>query len=420
MDQLRIVGGRPLKGTVRVSGSKNSTLPIMAGALLASRPVTLHRVPDLGDVVTMTRLLEKLGATVERDGDRMRIDARGVSATTAPYELVRAMRASFLVLGPLLARLGKASVAQPGGDAIGHRPVDMHIAGFKALGAKVTSRRGLVSAQAKRLVGGEIELPFPSVGATESIMLAAAGAKGETIIANAAREPEIEDLAAFLEALGATVTGAGTGVITMKGAKRLGGADHTMIPDRIETATWLIAAAVTRTGLTVAGAAPDHVQPIIVKLREAGVQIKRRRDSLRITVPASLRPVNVRTEPHPGFPTDAQAQMLALLATVPGTSTVVETIFENRFMHVAELERMGANIRLIGNTAIVEGGARLTGAPVVASDLRASAALILAALVAKGETVISGIYHLDRGYERIDEKLAKLGANVKRLREDAA
>lgn len=387
----------------------------MAAALLTDAPVTLRGVPDLRDVATMVRLLESLGARVDRERDTIRIDASTVTESTAPYDLVRTMRASFWVLGPLLARFGSASVSQPGGCAIGVRPVDIHLSGLTALGARVRTARGMVSAKAKQLVGAEIDLPYQSVGATEHIMMAAARARGQTIIANAACEPEVADLGRFLTMLGAKVTGAGTHVVTVEGAARLGGGEHTVIPDRIEAATWLITSALTRSPLTIRGINFEDVKPVVQKLREAGVHISRRKDSARVTVPDGLRPLDIRTQPHPGFPTDAQAQMMVLLATIPGTSTIGETVFENRFMHVAELQRMGANIRLIGNTAIIEGAAKLSGAPVMASDLRASAALVLAGLVARGETVISRVYHLDRGYEHIDARLAKLGAAIERI-----
>lgn len=414
MDRLRVTGGRELRGSVAVSGAKNAALPIMAASLLATKPVTLHRVPRLQDIITMSHLLERLGATVETDGHSIRIDPRKVTVTTAPYDLVRTMRASFWVLGPLLARFGKASVSQPGGCAIGVRPVDLHVAGLRAIGARVSTKRGMVSARADQLAGGEIDLPFPSVGATAQIMMAAARAKGRTVIANAACEPEIADLARFLTALGAHVTGAGTNVLMIQGRKRLGGAEHTVIPDRIEAATLMIAAAITRCPLSIRDVEFEDIKPVVLALREAGVEVKRRGSAVRISVPNGLAPVNIRTQPHPGFPTDVQAQMMALLTTISGTSTISETIFENRFMHVSELQRMGANIQLIGNTAIIHGGTPLSGAPVMASDLRASAALVLAGLVAKGDTVISRIYHLDRGYERIDERLAKLGADIRR------
>ena len=414
MDRLRVTGGRPLRGSVTVSGAKNAALPIMAASLLTERPVTLRHVPQLRDVATMARLLEQLGATVEREDGVVRINTKGVTETTAPYELVRTMRASFWVLGPLLARFGKANVSQPGGCAIGVRPVDLHLLGLRALGARVRTVRGMVRVSAKQLTGAEIDLPFPSVGATAQVMMAAARAKGQTVIANAACEPEIVDLGRFLTTLGAQVTGAGTNVLTIDGVRKLGGGDHTIIPDRIEAATWLIASAISRCPLTIRGIQFDDVKPVALALREAGVQIQRRGDSVRVSVPGGLTPLNIRTQPHPGFPTDVQAQMMAFMTTVPGTSTISETIFENRFMHVSELQRMGANIRLIGNTAIIEGGKPLSGAPVMASDLRASVALVLAALVAKGDTVISRIYHLDRGYERIDLRLAELGAQIAR------
>ncbi len=418
MDRLRVTGGHPLRGSVDVSGAKNAALPIMTACLLTARPVTLHNVPRLRDIATMIRLLQQLGATVERDGDSVRINARGVKETTAPYDLVRTMRASFWVLGPLLARFGKAAVSQPGGCAIGVRPVDIHLLGLRALGARVRTVRGMVRVSAKRLKGGEIDLPFPSVGATAQVMMAAARAKGRTVIANAACEPEIADLGRFLTMLGAEVTGAGTNVLMIDGVRALGGGEHTIIPDRIEAATWLIASAITRDPLTIRGLNFDDVKPVTLALREAGVQVQRRGESVRVSVPDGLQPLNIRTQPHPGFPTDVQAQMMAFLTTVTGTSTISETIFENRFMHVSELQRMGAHIRLIGNTAIIEGGKPLSGAPVMASDLRASVALVLAGLVAKGDTLISRIYHLDRGYEQIDRRLAQLGAQIAREPDD--
>jgi len=415
MDQLRIIGGRPLKGVVPVSGSKNAALPIMAACILAQEPVTLRRVPDLRDVQTMQKLLAHLGATIERDGEVLRIDPNTITGSIAPYDLVRTMRASFVVLGPLAARMGYAEVALPGGCAIGVRPVDIHVFGLEALGMTFEPGGGVLRAYADNLRGAEIALPMPSVGATQNIMMAATAAAGETIIANAACEPEVVDLANFLTTMGAHVEGAGTSIIRIEGEQRMRGAEHMIIADRIEAATWLIAAAITNSNLTLRDVDAGDVAPVIAKLREAGIQVRRDGATLRVSADGERRPVNIRTEPHPGFPTDAQAQMTALCATIPGTSTISETIFENRFMHVSELQRMGANIRLIGNNAIVTGPAKLTGAPVMASDLRASAALVLAGLVAEGETVVQRIYHLDRGYERLEEKLRKLGACIERI-----
>jgi UDP-N-acetylglucosamine 1-carboxyvinyltransferase len=418
MGVFLIDGGIPLKGSVRISGAKNAILPILAACLLTDGKSILKDVPDLEDVHTMCGLLTSLGAGVQFNTDRkeITIDTSNIREYTAPYELVNTMRASFLVMGPLLARKGKAKVSLPGGCAIGSRPVDLHLKGFSALGATINTGHGYVEAQVKgRLSGARIYLDFPSVGATENILMAAVLAKGQTTIENAATEPEIVDLATMLVSMGASVSGAGTDTIRIIGADRLNPTEHTIIPDRIEAGTYMVAAAMTGGNILIENVVPDHLKPVTAKLREAGVEISEELSSIRVKGVEKLKAVDIKTHPHPGFPTDMQAQMTSFLSHAEGTSMVVETIFENRFMHVSELKRMGARIKIDGRTAIIEGGVPFMGAQVKATDLRAGAALILAGLCAKDRTEISDIFHIDRGYEKMEQKLKALGAKISRL-----
>lgn len=417
MDRLVIEGGQTLKGQVRVSGAKNSALALIAGTLLADGVVELSNVPDLLDVRVMSEVLSHLGAVVSfSDNGDLRVDASGVNQHAAPYDLVTKMRASFFVLGPILARMGKAKIPLPGGCAIGSRPVDLHLKGLRALGATVQIEHGFVEASAERLYGANIYLDYPSVGATENIMMAASLADGITVIENCAQEPEIVDLAEMLNAMGADIRGAGTETIVITGVERLGGCRHRVIPDRIEAGTWMMAAAISRGELRLEGVRLDHMQAIVSKLTEAGILIQADGpDTVIVKGHDDLRPVDVRTMPYPGFPTDLQAPMMALLATIPGTSLISETVFENRFLHVDELLRMGAQIKTEGNAAVILGNPRLTGAPVKSTDLRAGAALIIAALVAQGETQISGLHHIDRGYEQIETKLRGAGVKLRRV-----
>jgi len=417
--KIVVQGGHRLKGFVKASGAKNAVLPILCAALLPERGDSLlEDVPDLSDVRNMRQLLEGLGVDTEVQGPgTIRLNADTILSTEAPAELVRKMRASFLVLGPLLARFGRARVSMPGGCSIGERPIDLHIKGFEALGATVEVGNGYIEARANggRLKGATIYLDFASVGATQNIMMAAVLAEGKTVIENAAKEPEIVDLANYLNKMGAEVRGAGTDVIRIHGVERMHGAEHTIIPDRIEIGTYLIAAAVTGGDVYVEGAISEHLLPLIAKLKEAGANVHDDGNGIRVTAGPTLRPLEVKTLVYPGFPTDMQAQMMALLTIVPGTSYVTETVFENRFMHVAELRRMGANIRIEGRTAVVTGVERLSGATVTATDLRAGAALILAGLVANGLTEVQGLHHIDRGYVDIVEKFRTLGAKIERV-----
>ena len=417
MNKLLIRGGTPLRGEVRISGAKNAILPIMAGALLADAPVVIENVPHLMDVTTMMELLGGMGVQLTL-GDRMsiHIDPRTAQNFSAPYDLVRTMRASILVLGPLLARFGQADVSLPGGCAIGSRPVDAHLKGLEAMGAEIRVESGFIRARANRLKGARIVMDMVTVTGTENLLMAACLAEGTTVLENAAREPEIVDLAKFLTAMGARIEGAGSTVITIEGVERLGACTHRVLPDRIETGTFLVAVAMTGGQVRVKDADPSSLDAVLAKLREAGARIETGEDWIELDMQGRKpRAVDIRTVPHPGFPTDMQAQFVAMNAIAEGTSTVVETIFENRFMHVHELLRMGANIQLEGNTLVVRGVEKLSGAPVMATDLRASASLILAGLVAEGETEVSRIYHIDRGYDSIEEKLAKLGANIRRV-----
>jgi UDP-N-acetylglucosamine 1-carboxyvinyltransferase len=413
-----IQGEHRLSGSVRIGGAKNAALPIMAATLLGGGPCTLTNVPRVADVLTMSKLLRHLGAAVETNGDRFTVSVEGISSCRAPYKLVKTMRASVLVLGPLIARYGEAVVALPGGCAIGSRPINLHLTALEQMGAAITIEHGNVHARVDgRLRGARIYFDVSTVTGTENIMMAACLAEGVTVIENAAREPEIGDLAQFLMRRGARIDGAGTDVITIEGVPSLHGADHEIIPDRIETATYLVAGAITRGDVTVERCRPDHSEAFLAKLREAGADLVIGKETIRVRAPKRLRSVDIKTLPYPGFPTDGQAQLMALMAVANGSSMITETVFESRFMHVLELQRMGAEIRIDGKHAVVAGVERLSGAPVMASDLRASACLILAGLAAEGETRVGRVYHLDRGYEQLDQKLAGLGARISRAQE---
>jgi UDP-N-acetylglucosamine 1-carboxyvinyltransferase len=416
MDKLRIVGGRALAGEIQVSGAKNAALPILCASLLAADTLELSRVPVLQDVRTMLRLLRQLGVRDTREGEALLLDARALTSHEAPYDLVKTMRASILVLGPLLARLGEARVSLPGGCAIGARPVDQHIKGLQAMGARISIQHGYVMAKAARLRGARIVTDMVTVTGTENLMMAATLASGTTLIENAAREPEVVDLAHALNAMGARVSGAGTDRIEIEGVDALHGARHAVMADRIEAGTFLCAAAAAGGDVLLRGVASVTLDATLEKLRATGARIEAGGDWLRLSMTDRPRPVSVRTAPFPGFATDMQAQFMAVDAIASGTATITETIFENRFMHVLEMQRLGADIAIEGNTAVVRGVDRLSGATVMATDLRASAGLVIAALVAEGETVIDRIYHLDRGYEGIEAKLGALGAAVERLR----
>lgn len=416
MDKLRVSGGQRLSGRVAIAGAKNAALPALAACLLTDQPVRLTNLPDVRDVRTMLRVLEQLGADATPIDGGMELTVSKLASHEAPYDLVRTMRASVLVLGPILARAGRARVSLPGGCAIGERPINLHIDGLARMGAEIEIDRGYVEARADRLHGAEVAFPHKTVTGTENLMMAAALAEGTTVLRNAALEPEIVDLADLLNAMGAHVRGAGTDVIEIEGRDRLDGAEHRVIPDRIETGTYLIAAALIGDGVELTGCRPDHIEPILAQLRAAGVGIEVRGDVLKVTAGGPLTARDLRTEPHPGFPTDMQAQYVVLMTQAHGTAVISETVFEHRFMHIAELLRMGADIRIDGHTAVVVGPRALTGAQVMATDLRASACLVLAALVAKGTTTINRIYHLDRGYEAIETKLGALGAAVERIR----
>ncbi|EEA86318.1 UDP-N-acetylglucosamine 1-carboxyvinyltransferase, partial [Peptacetobacter hiranonis] len=402
----------PLRGTVKIDGAKNAVLPIIAATLLAEGKSVLKGVPNLRDVHVISDLLRHLGAEVTYEGTTLTVDASNITTCEAPYELVRKMRASFLVMGPLLARFNHTKISMPGGCAIGTRPIDLHLKGFKSLGAEVEIDHGFVEAKTEKLTGNKLYLDFPSVGATENIMMAAALAEGTTIIENAAEEPEIVDLANFLNEMGANVKGAGTNTIKIKGVESLKGAEHTVIPDRIEAATYMVAAAMTKGDITVENVLMEHLKPIIAKLRETGCEIIEMENAVRVIGPEVLKPIDIKTLPHPGFPTDVQAQFMAMLTIANGTAVVIETVFENRFMHVAEFNRMGADIKIEGRSAIVNGVDKLYGAKVNATDLRAGAALILCGLIAEGETQIGEIYHIQRGYVDIDKKIRALGGNI--------
>jgi UDP-N-acetylglucosamine 1-carboxyvinyltransferase len=417
MDKLQITGGVPLEGEVRISGAKNASLPILAATLLSDTPVSIGNVPHLQDVTTMIELLGRMGVSVTVD-ERMRVevDATTLRQSVAPYELVKTMRASILVLGPLVARFGHADVSLPGGCAIGARPVNIHVAGLQAMGADISIENGYIRAKASRLRGARLVLDTVTVTGTENLLMAAVLAEGETVLENAAREPEVVDLADFLISMGAKIKGAGTDKIVIEGVERLRGTQYEVLPDRIEAGTYLVAGAITRGNLRVRNIRPDHLDAVVAKLESAGATIGRGDNWLEIDMRGRRpRSVDVRTAPYPAFPTDMQAQFAALDTVADGVGTIIETIFENRFMHMLEMRRMGAEIRLEGNTAIIKGVPKLQAAPVMATDLRASASLVLAALVAEGRTDIERIYHIDRGYESIEEKLAQLGAQIRRV-----
>jgi len=415
MNKFLVEKSPPLRGNIRISGAKNSALPILAASLLGTEDVILEDVPNLKDVEVMCEVLSSLGAKVELlDKGVIKINAKDINNYETPYELMSKMRASFLVMGPLLTRLGKTKTSLPGGCAIGTRPIDLHLKGFRALGAHVDVDHGYIGAYADKLIGDRIYLDFPSVGATENIMMAAVMAEGETIIDNAAMEPEIVDLANFLNKMGAQIKGAGTSSIKIKGVKELGGANHSIIPDRIEAGTFMVAAAITKGDVIVENVITSHIKPIIAKLREAGCEVWEEEDKVRVIGTDNLKAVDIKTLPYPGFPTDMQAQFMALMSVAKGTSVIIETVFENRFMHVDELKRMGADIKIDGRSAIIQGVDGLMSAPVKATDLRAGAALVLAGLIADGVTEISEIHHIDRGYEDMEAKFAKLGAKIYR------
>jgi len=417
LDKIIVRGGRALAGNVKVSGAKNAVLPIIAASILAEEGTSvIHDVPALDDVYTICELLKSLGISLTYDNEVLTVHASKLTSVEASYELVRKMRASFLVMGPLLARQGQARVSLPGGCAIGTRPIDQHLKGFEALGAKIEIGQGFIDASVEgRLKGAKIYLDIPSVGATENIMMAATLAEGITILENAAEEPEIVDLANYLNSMGAKIRGAGTGSIRIEGVEKLHGCTHAVIPDRIEAGTFMVAAAITGGDVFVEGAICDHLKSVTAKLREMGVEVDEQENGIRVRRNGPLKAVDVKTLPYPGFPTDMQSQMMALLLASEGTSIVTETVFENRFMHVEEFRRMSANIKIEGRSAIVEGGAKLTGSKVTATDLRAGAALILAGLIAEGETEVNGLHHIDRGYVNLTEKLCALGAQIERI-----
>jgi len=417
VQKIVIRGGARLRGEVRVSGAKNAALPILASSLLAQGRSIYRNVPALGDVRTMGRLLAKLGAEItDKPGGTMVVDTARITELEAPYELVKTMRASVLVLGPLCARYGRARVSLPGGCAIGARPIDQHLKGLAAMGARIELEHGYVSARAKRLRGATIVFDLVTVTGTENLMMAAALAKGRTTLENAAREPEVEELARVLNKMGARIHGAGTSLITIEGVDELQPVEHSIIPDRIEAGTLLVAAAITRGDVLVRDCLPEHLDAVLAKLRASGVEVTADGDGIRVRGKAELKPADISTQPFPGFPTDMQAQFMVLMTRARGQSVLSETIFENRYMHVPELQRMGADIVVEGRTAIVRGPTKLTGATVMATDLRASASLVLAGLIAEGTTEILRIYHLDRGYDRLDKKLRALGADVRRAK----
>lgn len=417
MEKIIVQGGRQLRGTVKIEGAKNAVLPVIAASILAkSGSSTIHSVPELADVYTMKEVLRNLNIDVEYKNGSFIVNAEKALKTEAPFEYVRKMRASFLVMGPLLARVGHARIALPGGCAIGSRPIDQHLKGFEAMGAEVEIGNGFIEAKMDgRLQGAKIYLDFPSVGATENIMMAAVLADGMTTIENAAEEPEIVCLANYLNAMGANVVGAGTGTIRIEGVEELHGATHTVIPDRIEAGTFMVAAAITKGNVLIEGVVTEHLGPLVAKLEEMGVEIIEEENGIRVIGPETLKPVDIKTMPHPGFPTDMQAQMMTLMLMAEGTSVVSETVFENRFMHVEEFRRMNGNIKIEGRSAIITGPCNLQGAEVASTDLRAGAALIIAGLVAEGITRVVELHHIDRGYVDIAGKLEKLGANIARI-----
>ena len=417
MEKLRIIGGNRLSGSVRISGAKNAVLPILAASLLTADELVLHNVPHLADVKTMLSLLEGMGVTCHQDGETVRLCAANVTSTVAPYELVKTMRASILVLCPLATRFGSARVSLPGGCTIGARPVDQHIQALLKMGADVQIDHGFVDLKSGRLQGTKIVTDMVTVTGTENIMMAAVLAEGRTVIENAAREPEVVDLANCLRAMGAKIEGDGTSTIVIDGCDSLHGAEHSVIPDRIEAGTFMAAAAATKGDVTLTHVAPDTLSVVIDKIREAGAEIETGPDWIRVTMNSRPKSVSIRTEPHPGFPTDMQAQIMALDCVADGTAQITETIFENRFMHVPELQRLGADIQVEGHTAVVRGVEQLQGARLMATDLRASASLVIAALAAEGESIVDRIYHLDRGYDRMELKLQALGADIRRFSE---
>jgi UDP-N-acetylglucosamine 1-carboxyvinyltransferase len=420
MDKIIVKGGHPLQGEVVVSGAKNAALPILASALLADGKSVYRNVPDLADVVTMLKVLETMGCGTARltgrNKDMCEVAIEGPITPEAPYDLVKTMRASVLVLGPLVARFGRARVSMPGGCAIGARPIDQHLKGLKALGAEITLTEGYVEARARQLKGATVNFDVITVTGTENVMMAAVLAKGRTVLENCAREPEVEELARVLNKMGARIQGAGTSVMTIEGVDSLKPVDHAILPDRIEAGTLMVAAAITGGNVLVKHAQPEHLESVILKLRETGCTITAEEKGLRVKAPKVVNSVDVKTTEHPGFPTDMQAQLMGLMTVASGTSVISESIFENRFMHVPELHRMGADITIQGHTAVVKGVKKLSGAPVMATDLRASASLVLAGLRAEGKTEVARIYHLDRGYERLERKLRKLGADIRRVK----
>jgi UDP-N-acetylglucosamine 1-carboxyvinyltransferase len=431
MDRIRIVGGRPLKGTIPIGGAKNAALALMPACLLTDETLSLSNLPHLVDITTMANLLAQHGVRMALNGDSahgghtgrvLDLTAAEITNTTAPYDLVRRMRASVLVLGPLLARCGVARVSLPGGCAIGTRPVDLHLKALEQMGARIDLQEGYIAAEVDgRLKGAHIIFPQVTVGGTENLLMAAALAEGETVIANAAREPEVADLAQCLVAMGARIEGIGTGTLRIQGVERLHGAAYSVVPDRIETGSYAVAAAITRGDVELVGARVDQMESVIKILRECGVVVEETPRGMRVSAEGvDIKGVDIMTEPYPGFPTDMQAQLMALMSTASGASMITETIFENRFMHVPEMTRMGAKVNVHGASAIVRGVPALSGAQVMATDLRASVSLILAGLAAEGETIINRVYHLDRGYERVEEKLAACGAMIERLKDDAA
>ena len=417
MEKLRIIGGNRLSGSVRISGAKNAVLPILAASLLTADELVLHNVPHLADVKTMLSLLEGMGVTCHQDGETVRLCAANVTSTVAPYDLVKTIRASILLLCPLATRFGSARVSLPGGCTIGARPVDQHIQALLKMGADVQIDHGFVDLKSGRLQGTKIVTDMVTVTGTENIMMAAVLAEGRTVIENAAREPEVVDLANCLRAMGAKIEGDGTSTIVIDGCDSLHGAEHSVIPDRIEAGTFMAAAAATKGDVTLTNVAPDTLSVVIDKIREAGAEIETGPDWIRVTMNSRPKSVSIRTEPHPGFPTDMQAQIMALDCVADGTAQITETIFENRFMHVPELQRLGADIQVEGHTAVVRGVEQLQGARLMATDLRASASLVIAALAAEGESIVDRIYHLDRGYDRMELKLQALGADIRRFSE---
>ncbi|HEX3032170.1 MAG TPA: UDP-N-acetylglucosamine 1-carboxyvinyltransferase [Bacillota bacterium] len=415
MQKLVIVGGTRLEGTIRVSGAKNAALPILAACMLSSGVCKIGEIPHLEDIKVMVSLLEYLGARIEWSGDQITIDSSGVKPLEVTEELMRKMRASNLIMGALLSRFGFCRVSLPGGCAIGSRPMDLHLKGLRALGAKITEKHGYIMAEADRLTGAEIHLDFPSVGATENLMMAASLAEGQTIIRNAAREPEIVDLQNFINGMGADIKGAGTDLIKIQGVSSLGAVQHTVIPDRIEAGTHMVAAAITGGSLRITNVIPEHLEPVTAKLREAGVKVTLGEDWVSAEADGPINAVDLKTMPYPGFPTDMQAQLMALLTVARGTSVVSESIFENRFKQVSELRRMGADIQLEGRAAIIKGIPRLSGAFVEATDLRAGAAMVLAGMAAEDVTVVDKVHHIDRGYERLESKYRNVGAKIMRV-----